>query len=69
MAAVHPDPVAVVATPALQDIVGVVRLRDFVVWIDDDLQGRKLVGHAAVLTTSPPLPVGGASPGRCSRRA
>lgn len=53
MAAVHPDPVAVVATPALEHVVGVVRLWDFVVWVDDDLPGRKLVRHVVLFTTPP----------------
>lgn len=57
MAAVHPDPVAVVATPALEHVVGVVRLRHFIVGIDDDLPGRKLVRHAVVFTTSRRLQV------------
>lgn len=47
VAAVHPDSVAVVATAALQHVVGVVRLRDLVVGVDDDLPSgaRRLVRH------------------------
>lgn len=38
MAAVHPDAMAVVPAATLHHVVAVVRLRDLVVGIDDDLQ-------------------------------
>lgn len=41
VAAVHPDAVAVVATPALQDVVGVIRLRNLVVRVDDYLSEQE----------------------------
>lgn len=38
VAAVHPHTVAVISTPALHDVVGVVGLRHFVVWINLNLE-------------------------------
>lgn len=46
VAVVHPDAVAVVAGPALHDVVGIVRLRHLVVGVNDNL-GEELVGLAA----------------------
>lgn len=41
VAAVHPDAVAVVATLALQDVVGVIRLWNLVVRVDDYLSEQE----------------------------
>ena len=41
VAAVHPHPVAVVPTPALHDVVGVIGLRNLVVGIDHHLCERR----------------------------
>lgn len=42
VAVVHPDAVAIVAGPALHDVVAVVRLRDLVVGVNDDLGARQI---------------------------
>lgn len=45
VAVVHPDAVAVVAGPALHDVVGVVRLRNLVVGVNDNLGASQVRGR------------------------
>lgn len=47
MTAVHPHTVPIVSTSAFHDVIGVVRLRYFIVWIYDNLQeGQHKQGRA-----------------------
>lgn len=69
VAAVHPDTVAVVATPALQDVVGVIRLRNLVVRVDDYLSEQETRQETLHLVPKKDLVlVKTTLPGKCSPR-
>lgn len=52
---VHPDTVAIVASPALHDIVGIVRLGNLVVGVNDDLGDRQVRGAVETRLGHKPL--------------
>lgn len=56
VAVVHPDAVAVVAGPALHDVVGVVRLCHLVVGVNDNLGTSQVAVAGGVLPQLPSIP-------------
>lgn len=67
VAVVHPDAVAVIAGPALHDVVGVVRLRNLVVGVNDNLGGSQVrLAAESCLCQPPPEAQGPARPSPAS---
>ena len=68
VAVVHPDAVAVIAGPALHDVVGVVRLCNLVVGVNDHLgESQARLATESCLCHPPPQAQGPAGPSPASR--